>query len=343
MGFIAPTAFCKAMIAKIRLRLISVASTRKAPMATRISESIPPAVRAPTRMGIGRRATKPLLFKMSAGIPGPGCPVTGCGVANAVANGSIPLPVFNQALARILYQEERFGLLGCNNATTDCKNPGGMGSDRSGLAPLSEGPKTGPPELGTKNGDAAISERVAEEGAVLLKNDNETLPIKANDLKRGIAISGPGAEYLVANPNNEGSAGFSDRNAINLLQQLRALSGEPSAFTYTPANSPTGQPALCSILSSVSSQNAAPATPPGTTCNPQNGLQRSSGKTTDSLTNDRVDAKVDYSTSAGQLQGERYIGGMAGFMFRSLILTSSAFNTVPRSRTPMFTLLWTTA
>ena len=29
-------------------------------------------------------------------------------------NGSIPLAVFNQSLARILYQEQRFGMLGCD-------------------------------------------------------------------------------------------------------------------------------------------------------------------------------------------------------------------------------------
>jgi beta-glucosidase len=238
-----------------------------------------------------------------AGIPGPGCPATGCGVASAVANGTIPLAVFNQALARVLYQEERFGLLGCDNATTDCKNPGGMGSDRTGLAPLREGAATGAPELGTRNGDAAISERVAEEGAVLLKNDDETLPIKANDLKKGIAISGPGAEFLVANPNNEGSAGYPDRNAIDPLEQLQILSGRPSAFTYTPANSPTGQPVPCNKLSSVSSQGPPPPAAPANVCSAQSGLQRSSGKTIDTLTNDRVDMKVDYSVHSGQLAG----------------------------------------
>ena len=238
-----------------------------------------------------------------AGIPGPGCPVTGCGVADAVANGIIPLPVFNQALARVLYQEERFGLLGCDNATTNCKNPGGMGSDRSGRAPLSDGAKTGPPELGTKNGDAAISEKVAEEGAVLLKNDNETLPFKATDLKKGIAVSGPGAEYLVANPNNEGSAGFSDRNEISPLQQLRAFSGKPSAFSYTPANSPTGQPLTCNVLTSEVSSNTPPSMAPGSMCDQRSGLQRSSGDTLESLTQDRVDKQVEYSSmsSEGQL------------------------------------------
>ena len=231
-----------------------------------------------------------------AGIPGPGCPATGCSVANAVANGTIPLPVFNQALARVLYQEERFGLLGCDNASADCRNPGGMGTDRSGLAPLRDGAKTGPPELGTKNGDAAISERVAEEGAVLLKNDHETLPITGEMLRRGIAVSGPGAEFLVANPNNEGSAGFQDRNEISPLQQLRALSGQPAAFSYTPANSPSGTPVPCSILSSQRSSGAAPSAIPGPVCDAGSGLQRSSGTTLDSLAADRIDKTVNYST-----------------------------------------------
>ncbi len=230
-----------------------------------------------------------------AGIPGPGCPATGCSIANAVANGSIPLPVFNQALARVLYQEERFGMLGCDNATADCKNPGGMGTDRSGIAPLRDGAKIGPPELGTRNGDAAIAERVAEEGAVLLKNDRQTLPVTGDDLKGGIAVSGPGAEFLVANPNNEGSAGFQDRNEINPLQQLIALSGKASAFTYTPANSPTGQAVPCSVLSSKTSSGTAPSTAPGPACDERSGLQRSSGHTAENLAPDRVDRTVNYS------------------------------------------------
>ena len=237
-----------------------------------------------------------------AGIPGPGCPATGCSVANAVANGTIPLPVFNQALARVLYQEERFGLLGCDNSAADCRNPGGIGSDRSGLAPLADGPANGSPELGTRNGDAAISEKVAEEGALLLKNDARTLPITADDLKGGIAVSGAGAEYLVANPNNEGAAGFPDRNAINALQQLQLLSSTPSAFTYTPANSPTGQPVPCNVLSSLPSNATPPSAAPGTTCDTRSGLQRSSGRTVDTIANDRIDKEVNYSSVSPDAQ-----------------------------------------
>ena len=50
-----------------------------------------------------------------AGIPGPGCPTTGLHAgARRSPNGSVPLSVFNQALATMLYQEQRFGMLGCD-------------------------------------------------------------------------------------------------------------------------------------------------------------------------------------------------------------------------------------
>ncbi|WP_158911213.1 glycoside hydrolase family 3 C-terminal domain-containing protein [Granulicella sp. L56] len=240
-----------------------------------------------------------------SGIPGPDCPATGCGLAQAVANGTIPLSVFNQALARVLYQEERFGFIGCDNASSNCRNPGGIGGDRSGLAPLSDGRTSGLPELGTKDGDAAISEKAAEEGGVLLKNENHTLPITIADLKAGIAVSGAGAEYLVANPNNEGAPGFADRNAINPLQQLKSLGGMPSAFTYTPANSPTGQPVSCLVLSSLPSSGATPAVVRGNTCTAESGLQRSSGTSIETVANDRIDKQVDYSSvsSGGRLAG----------------------------------------
>jgi beta-glucosidase len=261
-----------------------------------------------------------------AGIPGPGCPVTGCSVANAVANGTIPLSVFNQALARVLYQEERFGFLGCDNNSASCSNPGGMGSDRTGRAPLLVGSTSGIPELGTKSGDAAISERIAEEGAVLLKNNQNALPITADDLKSGVAVSGFGAEYLIANPNNEGAAGFADRNTINPLQQLKALSGRPSAFIYTPANSPTGQAVPCNILNRAPSGDTPPSIAPGKNCDAQSGLQRSSGASFETVMADKVDRNLDYSSisPSGRLAGGKvyywsgwiYVAAVDSYVFR---------------------------
>src|SRR3954447_20987 len=174
-----------------------------------------------------------------SGIPGPACnPDNGCGLVNAVATGALPLSVFNQALAEILYQEERFGLLGCNDTprAATCTNPGGVGGDRSGSAPLPDGPAG---ELGTKAGDGAIAERIAEEGAVLLKSDGGALPIKPT---ADVLVTGFGAEYLIAAPSNEAATGFPDRIAISPLEQLKTLSRRPSAFTYSAANSVTGAP-----------------------------------------------------------------------------------------------------
>src|SRR4051794_6714470 len=177
------------------------------------------------------------------GYPGPTCSSGGCTLVDAVLNGSMPLAVFNQALARVLYQEERFGMLGCEDTPRSalCTNPGGVSGDRSGTASLPAGPTTGVPQLGTKNGDAAVVEKYSEEGATLLKNDGAALPIKSSDLGGGILVTGAGANHTIADPTGEASLGFLDRNAINPLQQLENLSGATNAFTYVPAFDSTGQ------------------------------------------------------------------------------------------------------
>ena len=189
-----------------------------------------------------------------AGVPGAGCPATGCTLVQAVANGSVPLSVFNQTLATMLYQEQRFGMLGCDQTpvAASCTNPGGINGDRSGRALLPTGPSRGATplaNLGTKNGDAAVAEKMSEEGATLLKNDGAALPITGSDLKGGVLVTGPGAEYTIADPTGEASVGYADRDAISPLQQLKAFSADPRAFTYVPASSPSGEPVPSSALS----------------------------------------------------------------------------------------------
>jgi len=185
------------------------------------------------------------------GIPGPGCPAYGCALVNAVLSGTMPLSVFNQALAQVLYQEQRFGVLGCADTpvSTLCTNPGGVGTDQTGTAALPLGDTHGGPQLGTKNGDAAIVEQYSEEGATLLKNDRQALPLTRADLAGGVLVTGPGAQHTIADPTNEASTGFIDRDAINPLQQLQTLSGHANAFTYVPANDPVGQTVPRSALS----------------------------------------------------------------------------------------------
>jgi len=189
-----------------------------------------------------------------AGVPGTGCPATGCTLVQAVANGSVPLSVFNQALATMLYQEQRFGMLGCDQTpvAASCTNPGGIDGNRTGDALLPTGPSHGATpakDLGTKNGDAAVVEKESEEGAVLLQNNDNTLPITKSDISGGILVTGPGAEYTIADPTGEASVGFADRDAVSPLEQLKAFSGDPGAFTYVPANAPSGEPVPSSALS----------------------------------------------------------------------------------------------
>src|SRR3954453_14740757 len=141
----------------------------------------------------------------AGGIPGPNCPANGCKLVDAVVNGTLPLAVFNQSLARILYQEQRFGMLGCDQTpvAASCTNPGGIGSDRTGTAPLPVGPTSGAPVLGTKNGDAAVVERMSEEAATLLKNNQSALPLDASGLNAGdILVTGANANHTVADPTN---------------------------------------------------------------------------------------------------------------------------------------------
>ena len=219
------------------------------------------------------------------GIPGPGCPVYGCTAPNAVANGTLPVSVFDQSLARILYQEERFGLLGCQESPvlSTCSNPGGVNGDQTGTAPLPTGPASGATpanDLGTKNGDAAVVEKESEEGATLLQNNAGTLPITKADQKGGVLVTGAGAEYTIADPTSEASIGYLDRDQINPLQQLQAFSGNAGAFTYVPAGAPSGEPVPATALSTSNTSVTK-------------GLARTSGPGSPA-----TDASIDFTTAS---------------------------------------------
>ena len=184
---------------------------------------------------------------------GSGCANTyGCTAVDSVVDGNLPISVFNQSLARVLYQEQRFGLLGCNDTpvAASCTNPGGVGADRSGTALLPTG-STG--QLGTTVGDAAIVERMSEEGSTLLKNDGNALPITSADLAAGIFVTGSSANHTIADPTSEASTGFIGRDAINPLQQLKGFSGDPNAFTFVPATDPDGITVPPSVLATTAS------------------------------------------------------------------------------------------
>ena len=95
----------------------------------------------------------------------------------------------------------------------------------------------------------------------------------------GIRAEADRLRLRLADPTIEAALGFVDRDAVNPLEQLKALSGDPGAFTFVPANDPTGQPVPCKVTSTASPTGAAPAAAPPALCGAGSGLQRSSGAT----------------------------------------------------------------
>jgi beta-glucosidase len=142
----------------------------------------------------------------------------------AVAAGAVPLQTFNTALARILYQEERFHLLGHGDANSNFLSPSNP-IDKTGKSALTATQTTH---------DGAVVERASEEGAVLLKNAGRTLPLTRHDLRKGVLVVGDAAEYMPADPGTEQAVGFPDRDAIGPLEQLRQFAPKRSRITYLP-------------------------------------------------------------------------------------------------------------
>jgi beta-glucosidase len=110
----------------------------------------------------------------------------------AVAGGAIPVSVIDQALTRILAQMDRFHLL--------------------------DGKPPARPASIDIEADARIVRKIAEQGAVLLRNEGPSLPLTAADLA-SLAVIGPTGGQVAAGFMGERAAGFPDR----LVGPLAAL------------------------------------------------------------------------------------------------------------------------
>src|SRR5689334_14572180 len=138
------------------------------------------------------------------------------------------------AVARVLYAYERFGLL-------ECASPAG---------PVSGCTLPARPDINDiKEADAATTERLSEEAAVLLKNDGAAVPLQGSSLG-SVAVIGPtGRQVMVEGGQGERARGFPERDAINPLQQLQALAPAGSNFTYAPGIDWIGSVVPASALS----------------------------------------------------------------------------------------------
>jgi beta-glucosidase len=211
----------------------------------------------------------------------------GLPLVTAVQAGVVPLKTFNDAIARILYQEERFHLLGHPDANSNYLSPSHP-TDKAGTVGLTSA---------TKIHDAAVTERASEEGAVLVRNARQTLPLRRADFKQGVLVVGESAEYMPADPGTEQALGFPDRDAVSPLEQLRQFAPKGSRITYLPympGAAPTPGDGVAVPPSALSTDGA----------NAGSGLQRSGGPGAP-----RVDRLVDFTSVSrrGQLAfGQTY-------------------------------------
>ncbi len=130
----------------------------------------------------------------------------------AVLNHTIPISTLDTAVARYLGQLDRFGLLD--------KNP--------------------PPRpIRDAAGDAAVARRIAEEGAVLLRNTGNALPLHG-DSANSIAVIGPTAQ--TPKVSGSGSGGGNPDHANAPIDTIRARAGRHSNVTYSPGGDLFGEP-----------------------------------------------------------------------------------------------------
>ncbi len=135
----------------------------------------------------------------------------------AVQNGSIPMAVVDAAVSRILEQMDRFGLL-------DRKPSGPRTIDAAA--------------------DAKIIRDIATAGAVLLRNENNALPLTPTDLDSMVLI-GPTAAQLASGFLGERAYGFESR----LVSPLAALRRTAARIAYAPGADLTGAVIPSSALS----------------------------------------------------------------------------------------------
>ena len=134
---------------------------------------------------------------------------------NALATGSIQMSRVNEAVGRILYEMDRFGLLtGSSKHSVTAENTAA---------------------------DEATVLKTAQDAATLLKNDNSALPLTSNDLS-SLAVIGPGAGQTIATNSGGEAAGGLLSQQPSALSTMKAAAGTGAHLTYAVADELTGVP-----------------------------------------------------------------------------------------------------
>ena len=175
------------------------------------------------------------------GYPGPGCPVGGCTLVDAVVNGSIPLAVFNQALARMLYQEQRFGMLGCDRTAA---------SRRCAPTPAASAPTARAPRrcrTGSTSGTPCSAPRT------VTRPWSRSTPRRARPCSRttapgcrsgrptwraGLLVTGAGANHTIADPTGEAARASSTATRSTRCSSCAISAGRPARSPTRPPSTP---------------------------------------------------------------------------------------------------------
>jgi beta-glucosidase len=199
---------------------------------------------------------------------------------HSVDGDAAVLAAIDAAVARQLYQLERFGYLNCAAADPAAVLPTCIaGPDRPNMDAL------------------AIENRgkvqqIAEKAAVLLKNEGGILPLKATDFFDGVVVIGPTAKYPLVGPGAERSKGFAARNRRGPLVVLKEMA-QSSNIEYVAGIDWVGEFPPAGVLT--------------TTDGSQNCLLREDFDGTTSTGAASCDATIDYSTDARPIAvGHKY-------------------------------------
>ncbi|MEV3993772.1 glycoside hydrolase family 3 C-terminal domain-containing protein [Streptomyces sp. NPDC049837] len=168
--------------------------------------------------------TKGLDQELGLDMGKPGDPVPdarhfGAALARAVRAGEIPEATVDRAVIRIVGQMERFGLLAATPPARPARDP----------------------ELGR-----ATARKIAEEGAVLLRNTGATLPLKGAD-GQSLAVIGDSAQRPKV--SGLGSAHVVPDRAQPPVEALRARAGQGATVSYEPGIDRIGVPLTAQELS----------------------------------------------------------------------------------------------